>query len=181
MNILKMRSHRIISASALSLTLACLCFAGCAEPTTVVEKYDSSKFMLSTAPEGALDVTAAREAVQDKDEVVVRGRIGGSLDPWVEGIAAFTIVDPALLACSDETPDGETCSCTTPWDYCCETPKLPNAMALVKFVDADGKVIKHSAKENFGVAELDTVIIKGIAKRVEGNLTILATGMYVKK
>lgn len=181
MNTLKIRSNRIINALGALLAFVCLCIVGCAEPEVVVEKYDSSKFILSAAPEGALDVTAAREAVKDKDEVVIRGRIGGSLDPWVQGTAAFTIVDPALRACSDETPDGETCSCKTPWDYCCETPQLPNAMALVKFVDADGKVIKHSARENFGVVELDTVIIKGIAKRVEGNLTILATGMFVKK
>lgn len=165
----------------LFLTVA-VAFSGCAETEPVAEKYDASPFMLAAEPDGASEVIAARESAKDADEVVIVGRIGGDLDPWVKGVAAFTIVDSSLRACSDETPDGETCSCTTPWDYCCEMHKLPNSMVLVKFVDNDGKVVPHDAKENFGVKELDTVIVKGKVKRDEsGGLAILASGMFVKK
>lgn len=158
-------------------------FVGCADsPEVSTAKYDASKFKLSTEPEDALELIAARETVQDQDDVVILGRIGGSLDPWVKGIAAFSIVDSSLLACSDEKEEGEPCSCKTPWDYCCESDKLPKSMALVKFVDDAGKVIPHDAKANFGVKELDTVIVQGKAKRDEaGNLTILASGMFVRK
>ncbi len=176
-----MKSTTTFGAFAL-LAAFSIFFAGCSETQTKAPKYDASGFKLAAEPAGAVEVIAAREAVEDEDEVVIVGRIGGSLDPWVKGVAAFSIVDGSLLACSDETEEGEICSCTTPWDYCCETDKLPNAMALVKFVDANGKVIAHDAKTNFGVSELDTVVVTGLAKRDEaGNLTILAKGMFVRK
>ena len=44
---------------------------------------------LATLPEGHQTVIQAREAVKDGDEVAVLGRIGGSVDPWVAGRAAF--------------------------------------------------------------------------------------------
>ncbi len=93
------------------------------------------------------------------------GRIGGSLNPWVDDRGAFSIVDPSLLACSDEKEEGEPCSCKTPWDYCCETDKLPDAMALVKFVESDGSVVNHDARKVFNLVELQTVVVKGKAQR----------------
>ena len=55
-------------------------------------------------------------------------------------------------------------------------------MVLVKFVDENGKVIPHDAKDNFGVSELDTVVVKGTVKRDEGGgMAILASGMFVRK
>lgn len=164
------------------LILVALLLTGCGKPTPATVAYDGSKFVLAAEPEGALDVIEVRQSAKDSDEVVIIGRIGGSLKPWVDGRAAFNIVDPSLLACSDETADGEECSCKTPWDYCCETDKLPEAMALVKFVEGDGSVVKHDARDVFNLKELQTVIIKGTAERDDaGNLTILAAGMYVRK
>jgi len=158
---------------------------GCSDRVSNVEPiahYDGSKFVLSSQPEGGENVVAVRESAQDSDEVVIVGRIGGSLNPWVDGRAAFQIVDPSLPACSDEKEDGEPCSCPTPWDYCCETDKLPNAMALVQFVESDGSVVNHDARKVFGLKELQTVIVKGKAKRDDaGNLTIMAQGMFVRK
>ena len=143
---------------------------------------DGSSFLLAAEPEGVLGVKAARESVQDNDEVVVVGRIGGGLNPWVDERAAFQIVDPSLLACSDDKEEGESCSCKTPWDYCCETDKLPTAMALVQFSDESGNVIRQDARSLFNLAELQTVVVKGTAKRDDaGNLTIIADGLYVKK
>lgn len=165
----------------LMLGILAILVSGCADPTPVAKKYDPSPFMLSAEPEGATEVATVRETAKDADEVIVVGRIGGDLDPWVKGVAAFTIVDLSIRACSDETPDGETCSCKTPWDYCCELDKLPAATVLVKFVDQAGKVIPHDAKENFGVKELDTVIVQGKIKRDDsGGLAILASGMYIR-
>ena len=60
--------------------------------------------------------------------------------------------------------------------------KLPTAMALVKFVDDSGSIVKADAKELLGVKELSTIVVKGEAKRDEaGNLTILASGVFVKQ
>lgn len=174
-----MKSLLPISLCLLFCGMIALC--GCAEKA-VVEKYDASPYLLDDEPTDAIEVAAARESAKNGDEITVVGRIGGSLEPWVKNVAAFSIVDSSLRACSDETEEGEVCSCKTPWDYCCETHKLPNAMVLVKFVDEGGKVVPHDAKENFGVMELDTVVVKGKAKRDDaGNLTILAKSMFVNK
>jgi hypothetical protein len=156
---------------------------GCAKPTTPpVASYDGSKFLLHSEPEVAQNIIAARESVKDKEPIVVIGRIGGNVNPWVEQRAAFFIVDTSLLACSDAKKDGEPCGCPTPWDYCCDLDILPAAMTLVKFVEADGTVVKHDARKIFGVTELQTVIVKGTAQRDDaGNLTILADGMFVRK
>ena len=54
-------------------------------------------------------------------------------------------------------------------------------MALVKFVESDGSVVNHDARKVFNLVELQTVVVKGKAKRDDaGNLTILADGMFVR-
>lgn len=169
-----------------ALAICLVAVTGCQTKTADETKskksdYDGSKFVLDTEPANGQNVIAARESVKDKEEIVIVGRIGGGLNPWVEGMAAFQIVDPSLLACSDEKEDGEACSCKTPWDYCCETDKLPTAMAFVKFVEADGKLVKHDAREVFGLKELQTVVVKGVASRDDaGNLTVMANSMFIR-
>ena len=138
---------------------------------------DGSRFVLISEPAGASDVIKVRENAGDGDEVVITGRIGGSENPWVDGQAAFSIVDGSLKACSDIEGD----NCPKPWDYCCESSKLPTSTALVKLVDENGKLIKADARKLLAVKELSTVVVKGKAKRDEaGNLTVLASGIYVK-
>jgi hypothetical protein len=113
----------------------------------------------------------------DGDDIVVTGRIGGAVDPWVEGRAAFSIVDQTLVPCSERSGD----SCKTPWDYCCDTDRLPQSLATIKFVDDQGKTISTDARKLLGIKELQTVVVKGKAKRDEaGNLTVLATGLFAK-
>lgn len=138
---------------------------------------EGEKLILAALPEGHQTVIQAREAVKDGDEVAVLGRIGGSVDPWVEGRAAFQIVDPALIPCNEIEGDG----CPTPWDYCCDTDRLPKSMATVKFVDESGKTIETDARKLLGLKELTHVVVKGKAQRDEaGNLTVLATGVFVQ-
>ena len=96
--------------------------------------------------------------------------------PWVEGRAAFQLVDLSIKPC----PDDE--GCPTPWDYCCQTDKLPANSATVKLVDAGGKPVAKGARELLGVKELNTVVVRGKAKRDDaGNLTVLADQIYVKE
>lgn len=138
---------------------------------------DGAKFLLETEPKDGQDVIVARETVKHGDDVVVIGRIGGEIDPWLKGSAGFRIVDSSLKACSDIPGD----SCETPWDYCCETDKLATGAALVMVVDAEGNVVKSDAKTLLGAKELQTVVVAGKAKRDDaGNLTILASGVYIR-
>ena len=58
----------------------------------------------------------------------------------------------------------------------------PTSTALVKIVDETGELVKADARKLLKVQELSTVVVKGKAQRDDtGNLTILASGVYVKK
>ena len=104
------------------------------------------------------------------------GLIGGSSEPFVKGLAAFTIVDPKVPYCAAEE------GCPTPWDYCCETDAVKQNIATVKIVDVSGKPVTQDAREFLNVKELSTVVVKGKAKRDDlGNLTVAASKIFVKK
>lgn len=135
----------------------------------------NNPYKLAEAPREASDVIALRKEAKDKQGVVVVGRIGGRPNPWVKGMAAFTIADRSLKPCNEI--EGDTCK--TPWDYCCESD-LGKATLLVTFVDDGGKIVKQDARELLGVKELDTLTIVGKAKRdAAGNVSILASKAYV--
>ena len=109
--------------------------------------------------------------------MTITGRIGGDVDPWVKGRATFLIADHSLKACSENEGD----NCPTPWDFCCEAG-IAESKATVKIVDDAGETVPTDARELLGVKELATVTIRGQAKRDEaGNLTVLATKVYVKR
>jgi hypothetical protein len=166
----------ILAAALLGLAFV----AGCGEtkPEDSAAAVDGSQYIIREEPDGAKDVIAVRDSAQDGDDVLLEGRIGGAHNPWVDGYAAFTVVDSSLRACSDIPGDG----CKTPWDYCCETPKLKTATALVKVVDEDGNAVAADARKLLNVTELSRVVVKGKAQRDEaGNLTVLASGIHVKK
>ena len=148
-----------------------------AQSTPSTPSVDGTKYLLAKAPEASKDVIAAREAAKDGDEIIIEGRIGGDVNPWVDGRAAFTIVDRTLIPCNERPGD----NCTSPWDYCCDTDRLPKSKAVVKFVDEQGKTLPTDARQLLGLKELQTVVIQGKAKRDDaGNLTVLASGLYVK-
>ena len=75
---------------------------------------DGAKFLLAAEPEGAADVIKVREVAGDQDNVIIVGRIGGSENPWVDGRAAFSIVDRSLKSCVECGSH----DCPKPWDYC---------------------------------------------------------------
>jgi len=138
---------------------------------------EGQNLLLPSEPDGAQDVIAMRESAADGDDVVVVGRIGGSENPWVDGRAAFLIVDSSLQACSDIPGD----KCETPWDYCCQTDKLPASKVLVKFTGEDGGLMPTDARTLLGVTELQTVVVQGKLKKDEsGSMSVLASAMYVR-
>lgn len=138
---------------------------------------DGRRYLLAEEPDGAQEVISARQSVADDEDVVIVGRIGGSRDPWVEGRAAFSVVDNSLKACSDREGD----HCPYPWDYCCESAGLPQAKVLVKIVDEHGRLVEADARKLLNVQELQTVVVRGKAQRDEaGNLTVLASGVFIK-
>jgi hypothetical protein len=135
---------------------------------------DVSAYTLAAEPAGAKGVVAVREASRDGDEIVVVGKVGGSARPFVEGRCAFTMIDTSIEPCDDD-------GCGNP--YCSvDAGVLRKSTTLVKVVDGQGNSLPTGARQAFGLEQLQTVVIKGKAKKDEqGNLTILASGVFVRK
>ena len=163
-----------------ALLTTCVALAvGCngQAPVAFGPSAEGAQYRLAAEPDAAQGVKAARAAAKDGEEVTLVGRIGGDENPWVEGQAAFMLVDSSLKACNEKDDD----ACPTPWDYCCDTDVLPQSKAMIKVVGADGRPVATDARKLLGLKELQTVVVHGQAKRDEaGNLTVLADGIYVR-
>ncbi len=146
-----------------------------ADAATGRTSQSNANYLLADKPADAQGIGEARKSVTDEEDVTLVGRIGGSANPFVGGLAAFTIVDPQVKYCA---PDE---GCPTPWDYCCTQDQVKDNIATVKVVGQDGQPVDQDAKKLLGVKELDTVIVQGQAKRDDnGNLTVLARKVYVE-
>ncbi|MEZ6043367.1 MAG: hypothetical protein R3C20_22950 [Planctomycetaceae bacterium] len=136
---------------------------------------EGAQFVTMMEPADAIPVGAARESAEDTQDVTLVGRIGGSSEPFVEGLAAFTIVDPKVPHCA---PDE---GCPTPWDYCCTQDQVKGNIATVKVVDDAGNPVSGDARQLLGVRELSTVVVRGKAERDDrGNLTIATHQIFVR-
>ncbi len=159
-------------------------FVGCggsqpAAPAATAGAELPADFFLASEPAGAAFVEAAKKAAKAGDEIVIRGRIGGSESPFVENRAVFTIVGPGIKACSDIEGD----LCEMPWDYCCETAETIAAhSATIRVVDDQGALIRASVKGKGGVKELSDVIVKGKVAQAQGAVLVVhASGIFVAK
>lgn len=143
--------------------------------SSVPTKVDASKYILSEEPEGAVGVIAARESAEDGTPLVLVGRIGGTANPWVDGRAAFTLLDPSMsvVAEGEELGDGEICT-----GDCCATERL-HCTTLVKVVDGQGQLVPVDSRKLLGLNESDMVVVQGTAQRDKsGNFVMLARGVY---
>jgi hypothetical protein len=167
-----------------ALSAACLISIGCGSSSPSVELKrqtaatddapPSTAHLLAAAPENSVNVADAREETEDDAEIALRGRVGGDENPFVDGMAAFTIVDMKCKPCEED-------GCKTPWDYCC-SPELASHKALVKIVDGNGEVVGRDARKLLGIKELSTVVVHGRAKRDDaGNLTVLADKVFIEE
>lgn len=133
------------------------------------------QYIAASEPAGATGVGEARKTSTDGENIVLVGHVGGSTAPFVDGIAAFSIVDQSVPWCQ---PDE---NCPTPWDYCCKQDQVKENIATVKIVDADGKLVAEDARKLLGVRELSLVVVEGSAKRDDaGNLTVLANKVFIR-
>ena len=161
-----------------SALFAALLTTGCGEEDKVSApgvSIDDIDWLLDSAPSGAVDVAAVKASAAEGDRVVVRGQIGGRKEPISGESGVFIIMDPAVPACSDIPGD----MCTTPWDYCCETPQSITAnAATIQLRDELGIPISFGSD---ALTPLDTVVVSGTVGPRPNNetLVIYAYGVYV--
>lgn len=168
--------------SALSLAALTLLVAACSptdESNSTVEVAQSapSEFVMTTEPTTTLSVSAARKQATPGETLTVRGQIGGTRNPFVDGFAGFVLSDSEILFCNESGDD----HCTTPWDACCEDPDLLKAMRIsVQFVDSESNPIQADLKATLGLAELDDVSVSGTVAETSTptNVILHATKIY---
>lgn len=99
----------------LSLTLGC--GEGAKPPTPPAKAVSDTlpaSLALATKPDGATSVYDTKQSAKVGDQVVVRARVGGSADPFVDGRAMMHIADmDNILDCGQKKDD----TCKTPADY----------------------------------------------------------------
>ena len=175
-----------------ALLVAALAFTGCngggegdgssitTPPPDTTDELPAG-LVLDAAPEGAVEIAKVKASAKEGDEVVVRGQVGGSREPFVAGRAALTIADGDVLTSCDEMPaDG----CDAPWDYCCEDPaKIMANSATIQVVGADGRPLKASLEGVGGIEGLKVILVKGVVgPRPDPNVLVInATGIFVEQ
>jgi len=164
-----------------ALALTALVAAGCgtASDPAASATIDKTKYVLADEPPGAVGVLTAKEQAQDQDPIVLVGQIGGQKNPWIDGQAAFIVIDPSQKVVADgtESAGGEVCL-----DDCCAEERK-NCTTLVKVVDPQGKPLAMDARELLDVKENDLVVVRGKVHRNddEGLFSISADGVYVRR
>lgn len=143
------------------------------QAANTAEQATSTAWLLTSAPDGAVSITEARTNAKEGDSVVIRGRIGGRHSPMSAESPVFTVVDLELAYCGQHEDDG----CTTPWDYCCESPgTIMSNSATVQLV---GDEILNPVEA--GLDPLDEIILIGTVgpRPTDQVFTIRATGVYL--
>lgn len=155
--------------SVLSLSLpGC---GGDAVPTAGTGGGGTASFLLKADMPEALNVYRAKKKAEG-DEVVVWGRVREE----VEGAGAFTIIDDAIDYCGRGQHD---CGCPTPWDYCCELEKVPEASLAIEIRDAEGEVVEIPKGD---MRRLDLIALKGKLQKTEsGGLILVASDGWFRR
>lgn len=166
-----------VAAGSFCLTFVGLQDAGEKKQSTATTPVLPSGFFLEKQPDGAKTVEEIKEAAKPGDKVVVRGRIGGSKNPFIEKRAVFTLMGAGLKACSDDPED----KCKTPWDYCCDTAEaIAKHSATIQVVDAAGAPLRMGLKGTNGLKELSEVVIQGTVKEAKDKVMIVnATALFL--
>lgn len=140
--------------------------------------FDISKYTLTEEPEDAVGVIAARGSAKDGESIVLVGRVGGAANPWIEGRAAFTMIDASksIVATGTESNKNEVCM-----GDCCAQERAA-CTALVTVVDGNGQVLPVDSRKLFGITANDMILVRGKIKKDDaGNFSVLADGVYVRK
>lgn len=160
-------------------------FSGCnrapeagSQPSPSSNPIDGSRYMLTEEPDEAIGVIEARESASDGAPITVVGRIGGTISPWVNGRAAFTLLDASMVLVAEGTDTEEGQICT---GDCCAAER-GNATMLVKIIDDKGRVLEVDSRRLLRIVENDMVVVCGKAtKDKSGNVALMVDGIFVRR
>ena len=130
-------------------------------------------------PAEAKDLMAVKPTATIGESVTFLARVGGRDQPFVDGMAVFTVADPSLESCELM---GEEDHCPIPWDYCCEDRNaLTAGSATVRIVDADGMPYAATAQGAGGLAPLRYIVVDGTVsdRNDDGLFVVDATRIWV--
>ena len=164
-----MKLFAVLCASCvLSLVLV-----GCGNQSDLTSHHLAKQMVLKTEPGDIKTIDEVRESLKENEEITLIGKIGGMPNPWVPGKAAFMIVDPF---------DPEAHDCGADCAFCANKKSQDEKLALIRFVDEDGRLISSDAKRSLGVKANDLVVIKGKASIHKlGYLVVAANGVYIRR
>jgi hypothetical protein len=197
-----MRCRQFSGFGLLVLGVVSLTWAGVVRPTQAAGNVDAeahrTRLVLEKSPDNAVDVlTVRKQMVNSKRqtgtakprEVVVTGQIGGMPNvwpdshpdfPWYEGQASFFLVDSKVASqfAAHAKQHGGGHQCT----FCKSlAAKNAHAIAVVNFVDKDGKILRFDARELADLKENQTVMIRGNAKLLAGSMLVIdADGIFIR-
>jgi hypothetical protein len=178
-----MKASVIVTALFAAVWLVSGCDDGSADSKSGAAAADPlpAGLLVDKPPADAKDVAEVRNTAVDGQSVVVRGRIGGAVRPFVEGRAAFQLVDLGLTTCDKESPMD---NCKTPWDYCCdEREDVLNKSLTVQVVGPTGQPLRAELNGVGGLKPMSEVAVRGTVKKSSDGKAVLlnATQVYVKQ
>ncbi|MEX0325814.1 MAG: hypothetical protein AB3N33_06980 [Puniceicoccaceae bacterium] len=180
-----MKKHHLL-LTVLSIAMLLL-LSGCGPKgesveSAVVEVAPASpagSFLLADIPPDAKDLLEGLASAAPEEPILVKGRVGGTLEPLSSEFAGFVLSDEVIVFCDEMGKDGH---CPTPWDACCEDPeKISASRAFVQFVNTEGFPLQVNLKEAIGLQENDAVIVKGYLSpdSTPDNRIIIAQGIAI--
>lgn len=179
-----MKIHSILTSVALVFLAAC----GDSKKEAPAASGESTNgntlpatLLADKAPDGALNVVAARAAAKPGDPIVLHGKVGGKMKPFSDAVAVMVLADLEAITSCDKNPDD---GCETPWDFCCEEPaKIAASTATIQATGADGKVLRSTFRGLGGIKELSELVIAGTVDKASTPeaLIVNATSIHVEK
>jgi hypothetical protein len=176
-------THLLLGLSALFITLN-----GCDQgggDTTASNDVGPTRAMIPAAffttdrPAEVADLIQIKPTASVGDSVTFLARVGGRVEPFVDGIAIFTVADPSLLSCELM---GEEDHCPLPWDYCCEDSNgITAGSATIRLAGNSGDPIAANAEGAGGLEPLKFVVVEGVVneRNDDGLFVIDATRIWV--
>lgn len=128
-------------------------------------------FFAKEPPKDAADPAVIKTTAKIGDIIAVRGRIGGSKSPFVDGRAVFSVIGNGLKPCNANPAD----QCATPWDYCCDPKdRIITNSVTVQVLDAQGQILKTNLKGRHQLKELSEVVVTGKVTHIDGKALVLS-------